>query len=116
MVRLSATLLVLTVTSCRRATAFTTPLARFSLRPAGTTASISAPPALRNARYAHLGKTLQMSAAAAGDLVSVNWSCTTAEGQALPEEAQVFDQGRVRLVLGAGGAIPSSIAIVPSQC
>ena len=47
-----------------------------------------------------------MSAAATGDLVSVNWSCTTAEGQVLPEEAQVFDQGRVRLVLGAGGAIP----------
>jgi len=44
------------------------------------------------------------SAAATGDLVAVNFGVTTADGKVLPEDAQVFDQGRVRLVVGAGGA------------
>jgi len=45
-------------------------------------------------------------AASPGDLAEVNWACTTADGKPLPADAQVFDQGRVRLVLGAGDFLP----------
>jgi len=45
-------------------------------------------------------------AASPGDLAEVDWACTTADGKPLPADAQVFDQGRVRLVLGAGGFLP----------
>jgi peptide-methionine (S)-S-oxide reductase len=53
------------------------------------------------------GRPLTMAAAATkGDLVEVNWLCTTDDGKDLPIEAQVFDQGRVRLVVGQGGFLP----------
>jgi peptide-methionine (S)-S-oxide reductase len=53
------------------------------------------------------GRSLTMAAAATkGDLVEVNWLCTTDDGKDLPIEAQVFDQGRVRLVVGQGGFLP----------
>jgi peptide-methionine (S)-S-oxide reductase len=46
------------------------------------------------------------AAAAPGDLITVNWGVTTADGEPLPQSAQVFDTGRVRLVVGAGGFLP----------
>ena len=100
MVQLGTTLLFLTATVCRRAAAFQTPL---SLLPVHSAASLSPALSLRKASQP-LGRTLYMSAAAAaGDLVAVNWAVKTADGKALPEEVQVFDQGKVRLVVGAGG-------------
>lgn len=47
-----------------------------------------------------------MAAAAVGDLASVKWAVTLADGKPLPQQGQVFDQGDVRMVVGAGGFLP----------
>jgi hypothetical protein len=104
MVQLGArTLLFLTATVCRRAAAFQAPLSRL---PVHSAVSLSPALSLRKASLP-LGRALYMSAAVEGDLVAVNWAVKTADGKALPEEAQVFDQGKVRLVVGAGGDLLS---------
>ena len=46
------------------------------------------------------------TAAAVGDLASVKWAVTLADGKPLPQQGQVFDQGDVRMVVGAGGFLP----------
>lgn len=50
--------------------------------------------------------TTLMSTATTGDLVKVNWSVKMEGGEPLPVESQVFDQGEVSLVVGAGGYLP----------
>lgn len=51
-------------------------------------------------------------AAAAGDLVAVSYSLTTADGEQLPDASQVFDQGTVKLVVDDGGFVPCLHAAV----
>ena len=57
-------------------------------------------------RHGTSGMTTLMSGATAGDLVKVNWSVKMEGGEPLPAESQVFDQGEVSLVVGAGGYLP----------
>jgi FKBP-type peptidyl-prolyl cis-trans isomerase 2 len=47
-----------------------------------------------------------MSVASPGDLAIVNWSIKLADGQELPEDVKVFDQGKVKFVVGEGGFLP----------
>ena len=95
--------------TCQRASAFAglSPLrlAHVALpRGAGIASLSAAPRLLRNSHSRPL--MMRAAAIAPGDLVAVKWGCTTADGKALPESAQVFDQGSVRLVVGEGGYLP----------
>lgn len=68
------------------------------------------------ARPAAFGRGFMASAtrlaAAPGDVVTVDWSVKQASGGALPESLQVFDQGTVRFVVGAGNLLPCLHAAV----
>jgi len=64
-------------------------------------ANRAALPLLRTART-----MTTMSVASPGDLAIVNWSIKLADGQELPEDVKVFDQGKVKFVVGEGGFLP----------
>ena len=60
----------------------------------------------RHARRALTTMTATTQAAELGDGVRVRFSLTPESGEPIPSEADVFDQGEVKLKLGAGGFLP----------
>ena len=102
--RLGLGVLFLSAT-CQHAEAFAglSPLRLAHIPRSAALASLSPGPRLRQPYSRHVMTT---AVVATGDLVAVKWGCTTADGNALPESARVFDQGSVRLVVGEGGYVP----------
>ena len=102
--RLGLGVLFLSAT-CQHAEAFAglSPLRLAHIPRSAALASLSPGPRLRQPYSRHVMTT---AVVATGDLVAVKWGCTTADGNALPESARVFDQGSVRLVVGEGGLMP----------
>merc|ERR1711939_1270136 len=50
--------------------------------------------------------TSAASPAGVGDLATIDFSVTTSDGTALPEAADVFDQGIIQIEVGCGGLGP----------
>ena len=85
----------------------TTRAAAFSCTTAGHSGVLPLRCSRAGALVQRKAQTLTMAnAAAVGDLASVKWAVTLADGKPLPQQGQVFDQGDVRMVVGAGGFLP----------
>ena len=81
------------------------------------TASAAMRPSCRLARriepFSRAAVTMSTTTPKPGSLVSVSFTLASEGGDALPEDVAVFDQGDVRLVVGAGGFIPGLHKSIP---